>query len=81
MARTGLARCIKAGEVRQGSEAKGNAGRVEVRQAWNEVEGSDTEGTESEGTEMQVRKGRSVKERRESRGRHGVGAAVGTVLD
>jgi len=39
------------------------------------------EGKAREGTEMQVRKGRSVKERRESRGRHGVGAAVGTVLD
>ena len=44
-----------AGEVRQDSEEQGNAGRVEVRQAWNEVEGSGTEGTEREGTEMQAR--------------------------
>jgi len=28
-----VARYVNAGEVRQGSEAKGNAGRVEVRQA------------------------------------------------
>ena len=34
-----VARCVNAGEVRQGSEAKGSAGRVEVRQARRERAG------------------------------------------
>ena len=45
----------RAGEVRQGSEAKGNAGRVEVRQAWSGCSGRDCSGLTGSGWLRQAR--------------------------